>query len=318
MHSLSIERIPRAAITAGVLSALVIVGGSSLQSAHGQFDAFAWTTKAPAGAGSQVIVQGDELRIELNVNCGFSLDHLGWARMLVREPGRFTFDVDATAAGCPFDLPYCAFMYIAVSVSPFPCLNSPGADCVEEYEYFNGGAQITGTSSPIQVTWSVDARVDDLLQIWVNDHGFSLDCKYLASFRGLVFTPALAADTETISTLVGGTVDFAITAPKALAGDWYALLGSASGTQPGTLLGSEVLPLVWDPYTHLSLQGAGGLLSGGIGLLGPEGEASAALTVPSGLVGLFGATLHHAYVVLDATTLEAKYTSQAVPLHFAL
>ncbi len=305
----------RRSLTTASLAGLVLLGTSAFESARAQFDAFVWATQAPGSSASQVVVQGDELLIQVNPSCSWSENHNAWARMLVREPGRFTFDVSATAEACP-GFSFCETLHVGVAVSPSPCTGWPLADCVVQYEYFNGGAMFLGMANPIQATWSADARVDDLLQIWVNENSLSLDCRILASFSGLVFTPALAAATETISTLAGGTVDFAITAPKVLAGDWYALLGSASGTQPGTLLGSEVLPLVWDPYTHLSLQGAGGFLTGGIGLLGPDGEASAALTIPPGLLGLFGATLHHAYVVLDATTLEAKYTSQAAALLF--
>jgi hypothetical protein len=64
---------------------------------------------------------------------------------------------------------------------------------------------------------------------------------------------ALTSDTDTISEATGGTANFTLNAGAANAGRDYLLLGSISGTSPGTPLpgGMAVLPLNWDVFTQI-------------------------------------------------------------------
>lgn len=52
-----------------------------------------------------------------------------------------------------------------------------------------------------------------------------------------------------------------------------------------------------------------------LGVLDPWGRGTAAFTLPAGAdPALAGLLLHHAYVVLDGTTLAVELASNAVPL----
>ena len=64
---------------------------------------------------------------------------------------------------------------------------------------------------------------------------------------------ALTADRSELSAATGGTVHFSLFAGKDNAGRSYLLVGSMSGTDPGTPLpgGMATLPLNWDLFTNL-------------------------------------------------------------------
>jgi hypothetical protein len=66
------------------------------------------------------------------------------------------------------------------------------------------------------------------------------------------FGEPLAADTHELSEAVGGAVNFTLAAGPAHANRRYLLLGSVSGTSPGTPLpdGTVTLPLNWDLLTN--------------------------------------------------------------------
>ena len=102
----------------------------------------------------------------------------------------------------------------------------------------------------------------------------------------------------------GGTQTLDLYSPASqFAGQLYLLLGSASGTSPGTPLGSGItLPLNVDAYTLTVAQFAGsGLFPGTVGTIDAEGRASGAINLPAGLSGaaLVGLSLDHAYVTID-------------------
>ena len=71
-----------------------------------------------------------------------------------------------------------------------------------------------------------------------------------------VASASLAADTDTFSASAGGSVNFALDAGSAHTGRNYLLVGSLSGTSPGTLLpgGLVTIPLNRDWYTDLIIQ----------------------------------------------------------------
>ena len=96
--------------------------------------------------------------------------------------------------------------------------------------------------------------------------------------------------------------------------------GSGSGTSPGLPLDGLVLPLnVADPYFNYTLSSPNKApLSSSVGALDPKGDATAAFSVPPGVVPavLIGAELNHAYVVLNEVP-GVGFVSNAVPLLLA-
>jgi hypothetical protein len=98
----------------------------------------------------------------------------------------------------------------------------------------------------------------------------------------------------------------------------YWVLGSVSGWAPGLSDGGHVLPLNVDSYFLYTLLSPNSPpLSGALGVLDANGEASAAFTLPAGLdPGLAGAVFHHAALTFDASFATAA-TTNAVPLVLA-
>ena len=113
-----------------------------------------------------------------------------------------------------------------------------------------------------------------------------------------------------------GTQDLLLRAGDAHAGAAYFVLGSITGTSPGTAIPSApgvVLPLNADGYTDLTLAGLGPIV-GFFGTLDAAGQAGALVVLPPGLsFGLVGLVVHHAYVGVDPGT-GAIFTSNAAPL----
>ena len=125
----------------------------------------------------------------------------------------------------------------------------------------------------------------------------------------------LTASPNTIPESTGGTVDFLLDAGSENEGRGYLLLGSVSGTAPGTPLpgGAAVLPLNWDAFTDLTVALANNqVFQGFLGVLDGSGRASARLDtlapLPSGTTGI---TLNFAYT-LDAPW---EFTSNPVEIY---
>ena len=129
--------------------------------------------------------------------------------------------------------------------------------------------------------------------------------------------PPLMADSYEVSVATGGVQSFLLTAPVAL--DKDLLLGTTSGTAPGTLWDSTWIPLNTDTYmVRTAFSPNAPPLSNSFGTLAPlapGGTATAAFTLPPALDPvLVGLTLHHAYVTLDAVSGGIAFVSNAVPL----
>lgn len=86
----------------------------------------------------------------------------------------------------------------------------------------------------------------------------------------------------------GATVPFSLQLGAAAAGRPYALLASASGTQPGLPLpGGALLPLNPDAVFELTAFALpSGLFAGQVGLLDAQGAAQIALPIPPGLLAV--------------------------------
>ena len=127
--------------------------------------------------------------------------------------------------------------------------------------------------------------------------------------------PVLAAN------IVATTQPLAAQAGLARANDYFWLLGSLSGTSPGTAIGSFLLPLnTPDAYfTFTLLHPNQAPLSNSLGVLGPDGSATASFSLPAGSnPALWGIVLNHAYVAFDPLTAEVTLVSNAESLTFKL
>ncbi|GJM22821.1 MAG: hypothetical protein DHS20C15_27360 [Planctomycetota bacterium] len=124
----------------------------------------------------------------------------------------------------------------------------------------------------------------------------------------------LEACPPSIVASVGGTHTFSITAGAQHAGETYWMFGSASGTSPGLNLNGNNLPLVVDVYFNKTLyQPYSGAFTNFIGTLDPNGDASAALSVPAD-PSFAGITLYHAYAVSPTLGAPVELTSHATSL----
>jgi len=128
----------------------------------------------------------------------------------------------------------------------------------------------------------------------------------------------LLRDVAQISVSAGGAQAFLLGAGFGDdAGTAYLVLGSASGTEPGLLLGSVDVPLVPDPYFVWTANNPNeGPLVGTFGLWTPGTPSIAELKLPpSSQTALVGLTLHHAFVALDlASPVLFVQASNAVSL----
>lgn len=129
-------------------------------------------------------------------------------------------------------------------------------------------------------------------------------------------TLPLVAGAHIASLSASDIQDLALDAGSAHAGRPYTILGSTSGTLPGTPFGGLVVPLVRDRYfgytTHLQIHGP---IQNAHGVLDAAGQASAqfdanALPAPALWIGV---TFYHAYVV-DNGAGGTLLASNAVPV----
>ena len=124
--------------------------------------------------------------------------------------------------------------------------------------------------------------------------------------------PPLYADGFAIDAATGGAQAFALNAGVAHAGELYVMVGSLSGTAPGTQLGSLVVPINADAYTNLLLTTGVVPLAPKFGVLDGNGQATATLTLPAGTANAYvGQTAHHAFVTFGT---DFTFASNAVPV----
>lgn len=123
-----------------------------------------------------------------------------------------------------------------------------------------------------------------------------------------LFSPTLE-----VSLASGGIQALTLEAGAAHAGDPYLLLGSVSGTTPGTPVGGTVLPLNWDGYSFATLTLANQApFLGTFGLLDASGSAKAHLDLPAGMDPfLAGVTIQHAFLASGAAGV---FASNPLPL----
>jgi uncharacterized Ntn-hydrolase superfamily protein len=124
-----------------------------------------------------------------------------------------------------------------------------------------------------------DARLRIVIQDGIRDVQLFPDLEIQLATPTELFT-----DQNTVSSSAGALVEFIVDSP-ANAGRPYHLLGSASGTNPGTPFGGLILPLNRDGLLSFTLNNANGpQLPASMGVLDGSGAASAFLQAPPGFL----------------------------------
>ncbi|MEM7305103.1 MAG: PQQ-binding-like beta-propeller repeat protein [Planctomycetota bacterium] len=120
----------------------------------------------------------------------------------------------------------------------------------------------------------------------------------------------LAQDVIEISLSTGGAQTLKLHEPGS-AGMSYWILGTTSGTAPGLLVGSVLLPLNFDPYTTYTIaQPNGPVLQSSLGTVDPTGDAVCTIQLPPGApISPLPLTANHAALVLDLSTAVASFAS---------
>ena len=115
----------------------------------------------------------------------------------------------------------------------------------------------------------------------------------------LSLSPFLHLDVTELSASGTGTATFTLDFPVSEAGVQYALLLSAVGPGPSTMLGLEI-PLTQDALFQRIVSGnVPAIFQGAFGILGPNGEAQATLDASPTLAPAIGRTLHCAAMTFD-------------------
>ncbi len=111
----------------------------------------------------------------------------------------------------------------------------------------------------------------------------------------------------------GGKSVYTIHGGAGLSGDTYVILGSLSGTAPGTPVLGVTLPLVLDAFllftaNHMNQPP----YAGSSGVLDANGTGTMTFTVPASVLGgLAGTTAWHAGIVVDTSALVATLATNA-------
>ncbi|MEM7309574.1 MAG: hypothetical protein AAF682_23060 [Planctomycetota bacterium] len=122
-------------------------------------------------------------------------------------------------------------------------------------------------------------------------------------------------DVGALSASAGGVQAMTLAAGAAFAGELYLVVGSSSGTAPGTPFEGLLLPLNFDSYSVTTAARANQTpFSQTLGSLDAAGGASAAFQAPAGLIepSLAGTQLHHAFFTFDGVAVTS--VSNAMPL----
>ena len=114
---------------------------------------------------------------------------------------------------------------------------------------------------------------------------------------------SFVAEPDSMFVGTGGVHTMVLTLGPDLADELYLILGSASGTSPGTTAGGVTLPLNTDAYLLFTLTNPNpGHMPASFGLLDAAGQAVVDLTVPPlPSSSLAGETLHHAALAFSAS-----------------
>jgi len=119
------------------------------------------------------------------------------------------------------------------------------------------------------------------------------------------------------SLAAGGTVAMSLDAGPGFGGMVHVVVGSVTGTSPGTVFDGFLIPLIVDAYTVVTLERANqGPLFNNLGQLDAAGKSVIMFAIPAGLdPSLAGLAVFHAALVLDLATGIVVHASNALPVH---
>lgn len=118
---------------------------------------------------------------------------------------------------------------------------------------------------------------------------------------------SLYGDVDQISAAVGGTVNLTINIGPNCAGQPYLVVGTRSGTSPGTVVGGLNVPVNQDSFTNFTIANANSAnLQNTQGVLDATGSASATLDTLGPLNPTLIGTYHFAVVVNPAAPIYAS------------
>lgn len=175
------------------------------------------------------------------------------------------------------------------------------------YTLLEAGGQtidVDYNSRPFAADWDNDGVQDLLCGCFDTTYGLG----YVWYFHAL--GPLSASDTQ-LSAAAGGSIGFDLDAGAAMINRGFLLVGSMSGTEPGTPLpgGLATLPLNRDWFTDFILARLNsGLFQNFQGTLDASGQGAAQLNAPPFSPTWVGTTMHYAF----ATTYPFDYASNAV------
>ena len=103
-----------------------------------------------------------------------------------------------------------------------------------------------------------------------------------------------------VSATTGGSHTMQLDAGAANAGRLYIVVASMSGTRPGFDFGGFHVPLNLDSWFNLALAAANtAVYTNTLGFLDAQGRATASFNMPAGYPSFAGATINHAFGVID-------------------
>ena len=146
--------------------------------------------------------------------------------------------------------------------------------------------------------------------------GFTHGAVRTFATQGLV----MLASADSLSVSAGGQVSYQLVSCPSEPGDTFLMVGSLSGTTPGTPVSNLTLPLVLDSYMLFSLTSANTapyVLSAAP--LNSGGQGTAIFAIPAGApAALVGVQIHHATALIELlpTLLHVVQVSEALTLDF--
>lgn len=193
-------------------------------------------------------------------------------------------------------------------------VHAPDADTAE-VQVFDINGNLVGTYQASGITQGAFPPVGDRVGLIAYGN---------AAFDDFFAKPdtTLTGAPETLSVAAGGVQSLDIAMGSSHASELYYLLGSTSGTTPGTYAGDGVtVPLNLDSYfLHTLANPNTAPLTNSVGSLDANGQATALFTLPPALdPALVGMTVHHAAVTFGIGPMGATITgaTDAAPLTLA-
>ncbi len=172
-----------------------------------------------------------------------------------------------------------------------------------------------GTGAPTGLSSAQGFNSSDGSQSNFNNQGdFVFKPGFAAPMTAAVFRGhlgSMAASPSAVSA-AGGTQTFSLDAGPSHAFEWHWIVASSTGTRPGFLspLGPQTVPLNFDPtWTQLSIDLANSVVwTNTLWFTDAQGKSTASFTLPPGIPGMAGLTLHHAGLLFNNSLVSTHAT----------